>query len=279
MRSVRYPVSRCLAIMLVLSGLAACGSSGTVDRGTGGDPAKAGGPTDAVAEVGSHVITKAELNRWMANMLGEDYYVDSTHRVPQHHLVSDPPNYPACISGLEAIGPVPVKRRAMITVAELGTKCQQLYRAIRQQALTFLVASYWSIAFAHDHGIDVSDAEVREHLRQMKAERFPRKGELENYIANRDRAFADELFLFKLNLIEQRLLKDSKLGGRVNTKLLAEAEAANQTVDCRPEYVVQHCKQYRGPDVSVKPSASVLLEEVARWDAATSHGFTNEPVN
>ncbi len=254
-------ISALVAICLAVAGLAACGG------GVSGN---------VVAQVGGSPITKAMLNHWMLEVTGEDYYASSTHRAPRG-LVSEPPNYPACIAALEAVAPFPGKGQPKKpTVAQLETKCRLLYQAIKQQALSFLVSSYREVELDAAHGIKVTDEEIKQHLERVKAERFPRNGELQQYLANRNRTLSDELFLMKLNLLSQKTSQDIPTGGKQLTKLIEEAKAF--AASCRTGYVVEDCRQYKGPETTSIPSPSVILQEIARWRPETSHGFTGVPV-
>ncbi len=215
------------------------------------------------------------LNHWMLEVIGEDYYIASTHRAPKG-LVSEPPNYTACVAALEAIAPFPGKGQPKKpTLSQLGTKCQKLYQAVKQQALSLLVSSYESIEFDAAHGIRVTDKEIKQHLERVKAERFPKEGELQQYLANRSRTLSDELFLMKINLLTQKISQKVTIGREQFIKLAEEAKTFRAS--CRTGYVVENCRQYKGPEKSSVPPPSILVQEIARWRPETSHGFTGVP--
>jgi hypothetical protein len=247
-------------------------SAAVLAAGCGG-----GGGNDVVARVGGYSITRGMLNRWMSNEVGEDYYLTSTHRVPAG-LVSEPPNYKRCVAALKGVAPFPGKGQPrQPTALELASKCQQLHRAIKEQALDFLISAYGSTAFAASRGIRVSDQETRRSLAEIQAERFPRKGVLAQYLANRNRSYADQLFYVKVNLITQRLLAHVKPGdAQAFAKLSVEAKRV--PVSCSKGYVVHGCKEFRESSASSGTPASILLQEIARWRPATSHGNTGVPV-
>lgn len=236
-----------------------------------------GGGNGVVARVGGYSITTGMLNHWMSNEVGEDYYLTSTHRVPAG-LVSEPPNYRRCIAALKGVAPFPGKGQPkQPTALELAGKCQQLHRAIKEQALDFLISAYASTAFAASRGIQVSDQDARRRLAEIQAERFPRKGALARYLANRNRTYADQLFYVKVNLITQRLLANVKPGdAQAFAKLSVEAKQV--PVSCSKGYVVHGCRQFRGSSGASGTPASIVLQEIARWRPATSHGYTGVPV-
>lgn len=228
-----------------------------------------------MVQVGRNAITNTVLNQWMTSVVGEDFYAVSTHQAPTG-LVSEPPNYPACVAALKRIEPIPGEGRPQPqpTLAELRSRCHQLYQAIRYQTLTFLVASYWTIDFASSHGIKVIDQEVQQQLKRLKAEQYPKEAEFQRYLADKRRILSEELFDVKLELLQRKLLRKAQTDG----KFAQEIKRANATATCRVGYVVEHCKQFKSPGGYPGSSPAVQLQEIARWRPETSHGFTGVPV-
>jgi hypothetical protein len=222
-------------------------------------------PPGMVALVGTHAVTRAMLAQWMAEQIGEDYFLASGGRVPAR-LVSEPADYPACIALLAAAG-----RAAGVTGGQLRETCEKLYRAIRLQALEYLVSSYWAVDFGAAHGVTVSATEVARGLGQFKAARYPKQGELQGVLESRTRTLAQELFIFKNDLVSRKLLPKLTAGG-TSGALAKEAVSDAETATCPREYVVEHCKGYStSPATPVHPSAAVMLEEIARWRAQAPH--------
>jgi len=264
-----------ICVYAAVTFLAACGggSSGGAGDSSGG----------AVAQVGDYAITKAMLNQWMTEKVGEGYYEVATHQAPPG-LVAEPANYPACVATLKAITPIPGEGRPQPqpTIAQLTSKCRELYQAIKVQALSYLVSSYWSINFDADHGIKVTDEEVQRGLKRIRAEQYPAEGEFQKLLASRRRTLSQELFIVRMDLLGQKVEQRLRKGGtQLSATFVRDAKSAAASASCRPEYMVEYCKGYKTPKTvatSNTGSSSVLLEEIARWRPETSHGFTGVPV-
>jgi hypothetical protein len=246
------PIFVFVAACLAAAGLAACGG------GTSGE---------VVAQVGGSPITKAEVNHWMSTLAGGDFYeISKQHALPAG-LVSEPPNYGACVTHLETIAASSDTVKPKPTAPQLLSKCRQLYQALRLQALNYLVDSQWTIGLAGEEGLKASNGEAMQLLKEIKAEQFPKEREFQRYLANNRRSLADEMFVMKLNVLQRKIQQKLSAGG---SQALAQFTEAGQRwtakTSCNAGYVVQHCKQYTGQQpaaASSLPSPAVLLERVA----------------
>lgn len=239
-------------------------------------------PSGTVVQVKSYAITRALLNQWLTEEVGEDYYDVATHRVPPR-LVAEPANYPACVSALRTVTPFPGEKPPVPqpTLAQLMTKCRDLYKAIKKQATAYLVSSFWTIDFAAAHGITVTREEVEQGLERIKAARYPRPGEFQRMLASRRRTLQQELFIVRNDLVQQKVLAKLLVGDTpVSGPIAEEAEHQADSAICRPGYIVEHCRGYKPPKATSTDAgaASLVLEEIARWRPETSHGFTGKPV-
>lgn len=254
-------------VCLVLCVLAGCGGGG-------------GSPNATVARVGAYAITRGMLNQWMTEQIGETFVEMASHQVPAG-LVSEPANYPGCVSTLRSIEPIPGKgpRQPIPSTAQLMSKCKELYAVVKAQALAFLVSGYWVISFDASHGITANNKEVEQSFRQGA---YPKGVELQQLLKTRRRTLAQELFMAKLDLLSEKVKNEMRKGGtQLTTKLFGEAQSANATASCLPGYVVEHCKGYKGPQssgIANLTAPAILLQEIARWRPETSHGFTGQPV-
>jgi len=106
-----------------------------------------GAPEDVVVRVNGSAITKAALSHWMAVMAPE-------------HAVPDPPRYGACIRRQETFTPA--------GKAELLEECRQQYRALKLQALSFLISSHWLLGEAAEKGLSVSRRQVQEQVAKIR---------------------------------------------------------------------------------------------------------------
>jgi hypothetical protein len=247
-----------LAVCLVLIGVIACGGGGGI----------AG---DSVAQVGATAITKAELGHWMSTLTGGDFYEVARGHAAPAALVSEPPNYAACVSSLQAAAAgahrtgqqQPASAAPRTTAAQLLTKCRQLYVALRLQATAYLVEAHWLIGAAAEDGVTVTDGEVLRELQRIKASEFPKPGQFQRYLAANRRSLADELLVVKLHVLSQKLQEKMSSGGkRATIKLSEVGQRLTAKTSCRPGYVVPHCRQFRKWRTIVRDPA-VLLEQVA----------------
>jgi hypothetical protein len=248
-RAVR-PILTFVAVLLAIAGVTACGG------GTSGE---------VVAQVGGSSITKAQLSHWMSTLAGGDFYdLSAGHTVPVG-LASEPPNEAACVARLEAAAASPAGGRSKPAAAQLLSKCRLLYQALKRQAAGFLVESQWLIGLDGEEGVTATNGEVMQLFKHVKAEQFPREGELQRYLADNRRNLSDELFILKLDVLRQKTQQKIEAGGK---RVLAEFTEAGRRLtlktSCRAGYVVRHCKQYAGPPAPFyHTSPAVLLEQVA----------------
>jgi foldase protein PrsA len=111
----------------VAFGLAACGSA----------PGN-----HVVVRVGRSAITSATLSHWMAVLAPE-------------HAVPDPPGYGECMRREEAL-------TLRSSRAALAAQCARQYRALRLQALNYLISSHWLIGEAAGEGLTPSERRVQQ---------------------------------------------------------------------------------------------------------------------
>lgn len=223
-----------------------------------------GGTSEEVARVGDTAITRAAVSHWMNTLIGGDYYQVSRKRTVPTGLVSDPPNYRGCVARLESIAASSPSRRPKPTGLQLLTKCRELYQAMKKQAISYLVTAQWAIALDREQGITASDQEIRQLLKEVKAREYPKKGQFEQYLAATRATLSDELFVVKLDVLTQKLLNKVGAGGqKVNAAFTKEGEKWTAKTTCRPGYVVEHCRQYKGEPTPAPTSPSILLEQVA----------------
>ena len=246
----RY-VSALGAVAVAVVSLTACGGGGASS-------------SDVVAQVGETSITKADLNHWMSTLAGGDFNeVSAKHTVPAG-LVSEPPNYAACVARLEAVAANAATGRPKPAAAQLLSKCRQLYQALRLQALSYLVRAHWLIGLEGEVGVKATDEEVMQLFKEARAREFPKKGEFQQFLANTRRSLADEMFVTKLNLLSQKFQQKLTTGGKQMIARFTEAGRKwTAKTNCRAGYVVQHCRQFTKEPPPSTPPPSILMEQVA----------------
>jgi hypothetical protein len=236
-------------------GLSACGSAGSSADKT-------------VATIGKTKISQATLNHWMNVVLGGDYRAVLAGLSPAG-LVSDPPRYPRCVSAAEQI---PKVAKPKLTAAQLLSKCHQLYTAVKEQALNYVISVLWSREEAIELGIRMpSEGEISSRLRALIYGQFKDPANFRKVIAGQRRSFADVRFLIKRNLLEGVInprikAKATRLGGGERTyyKLILQNNAKwRARTSCSPGYRAWECKQY-GLGGEAKPPPDVVLEYIEK---------------
>jgi hypothetical protein len=249
------------AVGLAAGGMTACGGGG----GGGG----------YVAQVGPVTITKAELSHWMTTLAGGDFYeLSKKHTVPAD-LVAEPANYSACVASLETAAEnaaaIPAKAHAAPrpTSSQLLTKCHEVYQALRFQAMAYLVNAQWSIGVYREVGVTASEAEVDSALEEFKKREYPIPGSFDVFLKRTRRSLGDELFMVKLNVLNDKLSQQAHSLGieRVRNKFSEAGLRWTNKTNCRAGYVVPHCRQFKeGSTPTPKgptEDAAILMEQLA----------------
>jgi hypothetical protein len=215
-----------------------------------------------VGTVGASTITRGEVDHWMGEVAGGEFYELARGRTMPLGLVSDPPNYGSCVKRVESILVVP-SGRARPSGVELLAKCRALHQTVKSQAMAFLVALHWTAGVLGEVGLHVSAAQAQRALKLLKAQQFPKPGAWTQYLTSHRRTVADELALLKLNLLGHKAeqVLHSKQG---ITRVTAAEQRWTAKTTCAPGYVVKSCRQYtpQQSESTSTPSA-VLLEQVA----------------
>jgi hypothetical protein len=231
------------------------GGGGRVARLVGGE----------VAVVGGHVIGDGLLGEWMREELGEAFYTASGGRVAPVGLVSEPADIPACDRLLAAPGGA-----AGQTPAQIEGVCRKLYRAVKIQALGYLVSSFWALDFAAAHGVKITAGDIDRGLAQFVAQQYPGGGgEFQRAMSSKRRTLAQERFIERNDLVSRALLPRIEAGS--SSAIYKEALADAETAACPAAYIVEHCQGYAtSPVTPTHPSAIVMLEEISNWLAQAS---------
>jgi phosphatidylethanolamine-binding protein (PEBP) family uncharacterized protein len=121
------------------------------------------------------------------------------------------------------------------------------------QALGFLITSEWVLGEAAARHTSVSDAEVKQHYAQLVHKSFPKAGSLKKYLAKSGETEADLLARIKVEQLASRIAAKVTAGKSATqrTALLTAFEKSFHAhwkgfTDCKPGYVMEDCKQYKG---------------------------------
>jgi foldase protein PrsA len=172
--------------LFALFGLAACG-------GISGD---------AVVQVGGTAITKDAFNHWMSVAASS-----SAVTAGEKPAIPEPPHYTACIAHLSATAPKPAKGQKAPTSAELKSECEQQYKSLQSEVLSFLISSQWVLSEASSLGVSISDADVKKEFTKIKSAQFPKPAEFEKFLQTSGQTVSDLLLRVKLNLLSSKIQK------------------------------------------------------------------------
>ncbi len=246
-----YPLALALIAGLLILGLSSCGGSG--------DP--------TVATVGKTKISRSTLNHWMATMVGGDYQENVGNTAPVG-LVSEPADYSRCVSAAKAIKPKSLPA-SVPNEARLRIRCRQLYTAVKEQALSYLISALWRSEEGAEVGQNVSDREVARNAQEVAYSNYRSPAAFHRFLASRHWSLADERFLLKRNLLDSKFLERLKarvaaLGGGEKTygKLVQENVAKwSKKTSCSSGYTAWQCRP-GGSTAEADPSAAVLVEQL-----------------
>jgi hypothetical protein len=215
-------------------------------------------PAGVIAQIGRYTITKPTLNQWMTETIATDFYTITTHRIPPG-LVTEPANYPACLTQLTKLTPTPSQGQPHPTTTALLTKCHQLYTTIKNQALEYLVSAYWSKNYDTAHAIHITPTETQQELKHIQTTTKP--STYQQMLTNNRRSPTQETFIIENQLLNNKtankLLHANK---QALTQFNQEAEHTENNANCRPNYTVPHCKNYQPPTQPTTPPNQPLEE-------------------
>jgi hypothetical protein len=245
------------------SASAAQTSSASTSPSESGSSASGG---EVVVKFGATPITSAQVNHWMAVLAGQTYYGLSSAGTEPVGLVSDPPDYGACVHRLEvAIATSPTaKKGADQSAGRLLTKCRQLNQKVRGQAVTFLIQMQIVNSLAAEQGVGASEAEVLSSYATSSRERFHSAAEQAAFLAARRTGRADELAIARRDLLSRKALAKLKASGKGLTDVARLEAALKAKTDCSPGYVVEQCSQFKGeaPVSVANPTGSIVTEQI-----------------
>jgi hypothetical protein len=204
-----------------------------------------------VVRVGNHSITERTVEHWTAVEAILAYEASPSRPAPKG-VVPDPPAYADCVAYLHRID---------ATLAQLKRRCQQRYDELKRHVLDILITNYWLDGEAAARGVTVNDHDVQRAIKRQ----FPTPTAFRRFLALTGERASDETLIVRRDLLAARLqasqLSEVTKSGlapaqerQAFAKLGAEFTARwTARTDCRPEYVVQECRQFDGP---ASPSSS-----------------------
>ena len=193
----------------------------------------------------------------MSSIVGGDFFENSGVVAPRG-IVSVPPRDAVCAARLKPVEGTKLK----LTSAMLISKCQQLYVAVEEQALTYLIQAQWAVEIDAELGLHVTTAEVQQEFHRLAEKYYPTEAALHTYLGERGWSLSDELFLIKKDLLTNKLSKKLQAGGQGFGKYVVQAEKRwTARTSCRKAYAVSQCRETAAPSANA-PSANMLIEEI-----------------
>jgi foldase protein PrsA len=217
LRSERIPARICAAALAAVAavGLSACGEDV---------------PSGAVAKVGDEVITKEEFNRFLQITARQQ----SAGLGGGATAVPDPPTYAKCIQAKQGQPSQPGAPKP--STDQLKRQCEQEYKGLKDQTMSFLVQSKWLLQEAEEQGVKVTDAEVRKRLDDEKKQAFPKEEDYQKYLRDTGQTEQDILLRVRLSVLTQQLQqKVVENEGNVSDADVREAYEKNKKDYAQPE--------------------------------------------
>lgn len=211
-------------------------------------------------------ISKPTLNHWMRALAGEDFRQGVGTTGPRG-LVAEPANYAECSSAAKKLVPKTASGQRRLSEAQIAQKCHELYRSVKEQALSFLISAQWTLAEGAEQGVTVSSALLHSEFVRSREQAYPTEADLQRYLAERHWTLADLLYQLKIGVLVAKLqpkfeaaVKRAGGGERTYVKLALEHyKRLIVKTSCRPGYVVPDCKEYHGSPTG-PPSGEVIVE-------------------
>jgi phosphatidylethanolamine-binding protein (PEBP) family uncharacterized protein len=145
------------------------------------------------------------------------------------------------------------------------------------RALGFLITSEWVVGEASARHISVSEAEVKQRYAQLVRQSFPKSGSLKKYLAKAGETEADLLARIRVELLAERIAAKVTAGKSASQRaaLLAAFERSFHAhwkayTDCKPGYVMEDCKQYKGKPEDLTATSSSNTSGSATSSAGSS---------
>ena len=184
------------AALLATLALAACGDSV---------------PDDSVAKVGDVDISKETFNHWATIALKQQAASGQAQGLSTS--VPDAPNYTKCIAAKKKTAPAPAKGQPNPSDSDYKNQCKQEYEALRDQVLQLLINGEWIQGEAHDLGIKLTDAKVKQALIDQKKQSFPEQKDYDAFIKQTGYTTEDLLYRVKISELTNKV-RDKVIKGK-----------------------------------------------------------------
>jgi foldase protein PrsA len=224
--------------LFALVGLSACGG------GISGD---------AVVNVGGTQIAKTAFDHWMSVAAASSAVTSG-----EKPAIPEPPSYTSCIAHLKATAPKPAKGQKAPTEKQLKSECEQQYKSLQSEVLSFLISSQWVLSEASSLGVKISDPEVHKEFVKIKSSQFPKAAEFEKFLKSSGQTVSDLLLRVKLNLLSSKIQKQVVKGKNKVT----EAEVAKYYDENKSRYGTPEKRNVRIVLTKTEAAAASAKKEI-----------------
>jgi hypothetical protein len=147
---------------------------------------------------------------------------------------------------------------------------------VKAETISFLITARWQILLGEQHGLHVSEAQLRREFAQQRKERFPTEAELRTYLTERHWLLSDILYLFKRNVLSSELLPkfqaEAATAGSSEPGAVAQLEARHYKeltakTSCEAGYVAPNCKQF-DPKAPQPSPPNVIFEQFTKGESS-----------
>jgi Raf kinase inhibitor-like YbhB/YbcL family protein len=156
--------------------------------------------------------------------------------------------------------------------------------ALKNQVLGFLITSQWVLGEAAHLGIGVSEAEVRQRLRQVTAKQYPKASQLKRYLASIGETEADLLMRVKVELLQAKISQHVTSGKTASVEphlLLSDFQKSFEArwrarTSCAQGYVMEDCKEHKkaAPHPPAASGSSTTAPSTTSSSSSSSHTET-----
>jgi foldase protein PrsA len=208
-----------------------------------------------VVRVGGNSISKAAVDHWARIEAVVAYEVIPRQPVP-NGVIPDPPNYTACIAFLAVFARATVEGQHKLTPARLRGECRRQHEELRKKVTGFLIIFQWMKGELADHGVKVTDGEVKHQLELFVHHEFSTEAEFHRYLTYTGMNVSDLSFILRDTLLGEKLqqiIAGTKKGLSTPQRQQAFIKFGMKykkkwtaRTSCQAGFVVKYCKQYKG---------------------------------
>jgi len=185
-------------------------------------------PGNAVAEVESTPIEKADFEHWLNVAAKSSGQPGAT--------VPKPPAFTECIAQAKKTAAKPAKGQPKQTDADFKKQCQQQYNQLRDQVLGLLISFEWIEREAEEQGVKVTDEEVKKSFDEQKKQSFPKEADYKKFLETSGQTNEDVMMRVRLDALSNKIRdKVTKGKDKVTDQQIQQYYEKNKNQFAQPE--------------------------------------------